>query len=445
MMPSSSQLSPPNSRSNSTSHPRDTTASSSNRPSSVRPRNKRLGTLEDQELGITSGRSTPSGSRAVSPIPAKHPSRSGTGTLGNGRAAGGLLAPDTVGRNGRGNRSQSPAAGIWNTGWMSNTLQQMASSVMGNMAGDQEPSTGNGSIWGATKRAVPAKQWGPSQTGTSTKKDGGIGTGSTTEREAAVRAKKMRRILEGRDEEHRVVDTSGNYKRRTSSDEQRPGSAQEDGHALVYVHHVQPQDTFAGIVLRYNCPREVFRKSNGLWGDSLGFRKTVVLPVDACAIKGRPCESPSDFQGIDLLAPTPGIEDPDPFSNGTTWPPTNETSAARLEDDDQPWSHVRWVLIDSSPSSKPVEIARMPRKTLGYFPPRRRKSQATLSSVSTPRGSVDMNRAPGSNDPIGSASSTPSRRASNLGPRPSQITGSVGSIGSYFPTPAPSARQRAKA
>jgi len=379
----------------------------------------------------------------VSPIPAKHPSRSGTVNLGNGRTSGGSLAPDTVGRSGRRNVSPSPAGGIWNTGWMSSALQQVASSVLGSVTGDEAPTATNGTIWGATRRrTVPSAEWGPSQ---DTKKDGGIGTGSTTEREAKVREKKMRRILEGRDEEHRAIDTSGNYKRRTSSDEQRPGSAQDE-HALVYIHHIQPHDTFAGIVLRYNCPREIFRKSNGLWSDSLGFRKTVVLPVDACAVKGRPCEAPSaDSPGVDLLAPTPGIEDPPPFSNGNTWPP-NGTSAERPEDDDKPWSHVRWVLIDSSPSSKPVEIARMPRKTLGYFPPRRRKSQATLSSVSTPRGSLDVNRlsqtlSQSSNDPIGSAPSTPSRRTGNLGHRTSQI-GSIGSIGSYFPPAAPSMRLR---
>lgn len=332
---------------------------------------------------------------------------------------------------------------------MSSTFQQVASSVMGSVAGDEDPNTRNGTFWGTTKRTAPAKEWGPSQAATKSDKDGGIGTGSTSEREAAVRAKKMRRILEGKDEEHTAVDTSGNYKRRLSSDEQRPGSAQEDGHALVYVHHVQPQDTFAGIVLRYNCPRDVVRKSNGLWNDSLSSRKTLLLPVDACAVKGRPCEAPSaDFQGVDLLAPTPGIEEPPPFSNGITWAGTNpETSTERPEDGDRPWSHVRWVLIESSPSSKPIEIARMPRKSLSYFPPRRRNSQATLSSVSTPRASLDMvglsqTISQTSTDPIGSASSTPSRRMSNLGHRPSNTIGSVGSTGSYFPPSAPSARPR---
>ncbi|TVY42096.1 Uncharacterized protein LOCC1_G003881 [Lachnellula occidentalis] len=443
MIPSSSRSSTPNPRSESVSRTRDGPASSS-----IRPRNRRLGTLEDQELSTTSATSTPSGSRAVSPIPAKHPSRSNTGTLGNGRTVGGRLAPDIVGRNGPQRRSTSPASGIWNTSWMSSTFQQVASSVLGSVAGDEDPNARYGTIWGTTKRTAPAKEWGPSQAAAKENKDGGIGTGSTSEREAAVRAKKMKRILEGKDEDHTAVDTSGNYKRRISSDEQRPGSAQGDGHALVYVHHIQPQDTFAGIVLRYNCPREVVRKSNGLWNDSLSSRKTLLLPVDACAVKGRPCEPPSaGFHGVDLLAPTPGIEETPPLSNGSTWPGSQtETSAERSEDGDLP-SHVRWVLIGSSPSSKPIEIARMPRKSLSYFPPRRRNSQTTLSSVSTPRASLDMaglsqTISQTSTDPIGSPSSTPSRRVSSLGLRPSNAIGSTGSIGSYFPPPAPSARPR---
>lgn len=44
-----------------------------------------------------------------------------------------------------------------------------------------------------------------------------------------------------------------------------------------------------------------------------------------------------------------------------------------------------------------------------------------------------------SNDPTSSATSTPSRRTSNLGPRPSQP---INSIGSYFPPVTPSTRPR---
>ncbi|KAG9231214.1 hypothetical protein BJ875DRAFT_470183 [Amylocarpus encephaloides] len=446
MIPSFSRSNTPNARA-----PSPRVASDA----SIRPRNRRLNALEDheQELSTTSGTSTPdAGSRAASPIPAKHPSRGrgAAGRDGNGRTSGGLLAPGPGNRNGLQARSasetSSPIGGVWNTGWMSSAFQQVATSVLGSMAGEDGNSR-NGSSQGTgrrragsatnSKKSIPA-EWGPSEP-TDKLQEREIGIGSTREREAAVRAKKTQRILEGRDDENNILDTNGHYKRRTSTDDYRPSSAQDEGDALVYIHHVKPQDTFAGVVLKYNCPKDVFKKANGLWSEGgLQFRKTVVLPVDACTIKGRPCEPPSEGSpyGVDLLAPTPGTEEP-PFTNGDTWPPTStkpETSAERPVDDDHPWAHVRWVLINSSPNSKPVEIGRMSRNALGYFPPRRRKSVSFRSAVSTPRGSLDLGRlstwSQSSNDPSMSASSTPSRRTSNLGHRPSQP---LGSLGSYFP------------
>ena len=333
-------------------------------------------------------------------------------------------------------------------------LQGLANSVLGGTEGEGKGAAQirgkGGSLerkvkkdrdgwFGGSGRKLPDK-WGPPDPSSLRKKDPGIGVGSTEEMAAALRVKKMKGVLEGRDEFPKTVDTNGNYKRRTSNEEQRLGSSQEDDQALVYIHHVQPQDTLQGVVLRYNCQPAVFRKANRFWpNDSIQIRKTVVLPVDACAIKGRPCDPPSpDSAGVDLLAPTP--KEDNPFPNGSTWPgPQNETSAERPEDTDNPWVHVRWVLIDSSPSSKPVEIARMPRKTLGYFPPRRRKSQVTPSDVSTPRGSAEFHSVSHtSQDPSSSTASTPSRRTSNLGPRPSQTS----AIGSYFPPHPSSTRPR---
>ncbi|KAE8444014.1 hypothetical protein EG329_001143 [Mollisiaceae sp. DMI_Dod_QoI] len=363
--------------------------------SSVRPRNRRLVETE-QELVSTSATSTPGGSRAG-------------------------LASSVLGGE----------------------VEDVGSGRGGSVVGKKVRREGMG------RKKIP-EQWGPPEPTTQRQKDGGIGWGSTEEMQAEVRARKMRGVLEGREEERSILDTNGNYKRRSSTEEQRPGSSQEDDFALVYIHHVQKQDTLQGVVLKYNCKPEVFRKANRLWpNDTIQIRETVVLPVDACAIKGRPCEAPSpnmQNQGVDLLAPTPAIEDP-PFSNGDTWLGAsysyNGTSAERPEDDENPWIHVRWVLLDASPNSKPTEIARMPRKTLGYFPPRRRKSQATLSTVSTPRGSMEF---PGiaqtisqsSNDILGSPTGTP-RRTSNLGPRPSQP---ITTVGSYFPPQRPSTRSR---
>ncbi|CZR62510.1 uncharacterized protein PAC_12407 [Phialocephala subalpina] len=443
MIPSSSRLSATTNE--------DRLAPGGGGDSSIRPRNRRLISTGEQELVSTSATSTPGGSRAVSPIPAKYPSRSVSRNTGGGslRAEG----------NGRVGRKGSPVkttgvGGLWDPpGWMSSwtALQGLASSVLGVeedvVAGKKPRREGQGK----GKKKVP-EQWGPPEPTTQRQKDGGIGWGSTEEMQAEVRARKMRGVLEGREEERSILDTNGNYKRRSSTEEQRPGSSQEDDQALVYIHHVQKSDTLQGVVLKYNCKPEVFRKANRLWpNDTIQIRETVILPVDACAVKGRPCEAPSPNipnQGVDLLAPTPGIEDP-PFSNGDTWPgastsPYNGTSAEPPEDNENPWVHVRWVLLDASPNAKPVEIARMPRKTLGYFPPRRRKSQATISTVSTPRGSIEFPRisqtiSQSSNDLPGSTSSTP-RRTSNLGPRPSQHIPST--VGSYFPPQRSSTRPR---
>lgn len=356
---------------------------------------------------------------------------------------GGLLAKD----NGV-QRGTSPVGlgGIWEGGWTSSwsALQGLASSVLGvEVEGDNEGNMNDGILGKKPKKKPSTKlpdSWGPA--GLPQKKDPAIGTGTLVEREAALRARKMRGVLEGRDEDLNVQkDLNGNYKRRISLEESRQDEQADGGDTLVYVHHVRPQDTLAGVILRYNCQPAVFRKANRFWpNDSIQTRKVVIVPVDACTIKGRPCEPPSPDspnQGVDLLAPTPGTEDSPPFTNGGTWLRASSskagTSAERLDSEDEhPWVHVCWVLIDSSPSSQPVEIARMPRKTLGYFPPRRRKSQATLSSVSTPRASFEIPRSH-PNDLTSSPSSTTSRRTSNLGPRPSQPIG-----GSYFPPSMPS-------
>lgn len=337
--------------------------------------------------------------------------------------------------DGGGERSPVGFGGLWDGGWAGSwtALQGLASSVLGGGGAEEEGSVsaGGGEVGGRRRRPDTAARrrklpdtWGP--TGLGKKPEDAIGAGSAEERNAAVRALKMRGVLEGREEDLNARrDTSGNYKRRTSTDDTLRELRDEEGDALVYIHHVQPQDTLAGVVLRYNCQPAVFRKANRLWpNDSIQIRKTVVLPVDACTIKGRPCEAPqSNVQGaVDLLAPAAEIEDDQmSFNNGSTWPGSSAVpslaSADPPESDDHPWPHVRWVLIDSSPSPKPVEIARMPRHTLGYFPPRRRKSHVTISSVSSPRNSSDLPQfSLPSNDPSGgSPSSTASRRVSNLG------------------------------
>lgn len=316
--------------------------------------------------------------------------------------------------------------GIWEGGWSGSwtALQGLASSVLGtdvvenNSDGERAGMGRKGADLGRKRargqskaKKVPAT-WGPS--GDLRRRADSIGAGTLEERDLAVKAMKTASVLESHEGANGGLDVNGNYKRRTSLE--RPstqGQNIEEHDALVYVHHVQPSDTLAGVVLKYNCQPAVFRKANGLYpNDAIQVREVVFLPVDACTIKGRSCDPPSENTAIDLLAPTPEIEDPPSryraYANGRTQDPkpqgpgsatsplfnTYDTEQPKTTEEEKPWAHVRWVLLDSSPSAKPVEIARLPRRTLGYFPPSRRKSHANSSSVSTPRGSFDLHSMP---------------------------------------------------
>jgi LysM repeat protein len=256
-------------------------------------------------------------------------------------------------------------------------------------------------------------------------------------------------VLESHEGANGGLDVNGKYKRRTSLERpSTPGQKTEDQDTLVYVHHVQPSDTLAGVVLKYNCQPAVFRKANGLYpNDMIQVREVVFLPVDACAAKGRPCDPPSDNNAIDLLSPTPEIEDPPTsgraYTNGEAWGHKSQDAGSATsslfdtynteqtktdEGEEKPWVHVRWVLLDSSPSATPIEIARLPRKTLGYFPPRRRKSHANSSTVSTPRASFDLHSMP-------QLSEEYSESAINTSPRQLSNIESPSRGGSYFPAP----------
>lgn len=422
----------------------------------IRPRNRKVGGLsaapnQDQELlSASSAFSTPGGSRAVSPLPAKHPSRR-TGRspgAGNANESGSLLGPPPRARStgasspilggGFGGAFSGLGLGKAEGGWLGswNALQGLASSVLGGTEDGRPKSSGtNGTSGGRRKDTRPLPKKAPENWGPPVRQDtiGEGSTAATAEREALVRAKKMTRVLEGRDEPTESRDTNGKFKLRSSIDEPRPESSQDDEQALVYIHHVQNNDTLQGVILRYNCKPDVFRKANRFWpNDSIQVRKTVILPVDACTVKGRPCDPPDMNEpngGVDLLAPTPLYEEP-PLDGGV-W--SNNGTSTEHDRNENGWIHVRWVLIDGSPNSKPVEIARMPRKTLGYFPPRRRKSQNTISTISTPRASLDFPAStitPITNMPDGSL--TPGgRRQSNLG-QSTHLSSSL-NVGSYFP------------
>ena len=221
-----------------------------------------------------------------------------------------------------------------------------------------------------------------------------------------MQAKKRETLLDANG--YLIPDVFGRYKRRESPDRghaSAPPEENSDRDVMVYVHKVKPGDTLAGVMLKYNCKPDVFRKANRLWpNDSIQVRKTVVLPVDACTVRGRKIPNPnisidclddgnsneamqtptnSRFRWGDSASSSEERKET-PFSSIPTSP---SMSATPLNLEEPPWRHDSWVLIDKF--EDPVEIALLSRRTLGYFPPRRRKS-VSFSDVETPPQSLDL-------------------------------------------------------
>ncbi|OBT39305.1 hypothetical protein VE00_10072 [Pseudogymnoascus sp. WSF 3629] len=376
----------------------------------VRPRVRRLISTESD------GEAPP---RDLSPLPAAHPSRTGGSDSIGGRSNGGLLG----GLMGDGNipQRQGLGKGLFDGGWTGSwtALQGLASSVL---SGDTAASPAAKPV-GATRRKrqnsftpSPAlSEWGPPG-----KPNKGKGRDAAAEslaaRNSAVNVLKTASAMQNHEGTNSGLQV-GRHKRRTS-DDLTSSAVEDDTDALVYVHHVKQTDTVAGVILKYNCDPAAFRKANRLWpNDVIQFRKTVLVPVDACAVRGVPCDPPTE-----LISPAPAPADeeppnlsspsaPSPWANSIlSLPNVPETDTS--DPDGDPWIPVRWVLLPSAPASEPTQIARLPRKKLGYFPRRRRKSGDVPSSVASfldsPRGSVDVSAS------ASPAASPGPRRLSNL-------------------------------
>ncbi|KAK3400143.1 hypothetical protein B0T20DRAFT_350157 [Sordaria brevicollis] len=385
----------------------------------VRPRNRRV--ASNRNDGTSSSLySSPSRSsdRGASPIPAP---RIGDVT-GRNNSRLEVAAGSTRANSPRGSRGL--LGGSWASTWAS--VQEFTTTLL---TGDESYHTGSTNSTGKQKSS---SSWGPEPPNESRPRLEDVGSGSMTEREGRLRALRTASVLESHEGVNGGLDFSRRFKKRSSDEDLREASqSQETAEHLVYIHHVQPTDTYAGVVLRYKCREDAFRKANGLWSrDNIHLRKWLAIPVDACEIKGRPCEGPL-FPGanVDLLARTPEATDPfgrDISNNRTDFFGTSNDDRGgdnKLQtiDDERPWTHVRWVSLDSFPN--PVEVARVERKVLGYFPPRRRKSMNTTSTLTSPRTSMDVPGITLSGE-AGPASpgSVSSRRTSLLGSRPN-ITG----------------------
>ena len=419
----------------------------------LRPRNRRLISVDDAFDALnndSSSRLTPPQSatsssipsRAVSPIPSQHPSRS-TSSIRRPpqrlQQASGILGSSNFGSS---QQAPSLAAGLWESSWSS--LQGLASNLLGSDTGPSKIKARSSAsprrrrsregLQGLFSSIAGREQWGPSGNPITH-----LAQGSKEDRLAQVQVKKREALLAANGSTS--SDFIGRYKRRTSEEEER-GSDLLEGHdpdALVYLHHVQPSDTLAGITIRYNCPTPVVRKANRLWpNDSIQIRRVVYLPVDACGVKGRKIADPTASFGIfgdgsneaqsSTILPEPKkITQNNPsqpghpritaFSSVPTSPSLSTTNP-----DATSWTHDSWVLIDPSPT--PIEIVRLSRRALGFFPPRRRES-VTCSDLESPYHSLDLSRP--------SITLSPQRRSSpNRYISPRRVDGSHSSSGSYL-------------
>lgn len=294
-----------------------------------------------------------------------------------------------------------------------------------------------------TLRNSSPSTWGPEPPADTRPGINDVAVGTMADRDAAFKARKTASVLESHEGVNGGLDVTGRFKRR-NSDEQLHNNvtSPEVEDQLVYIHHVQPNDTYAGIILRYRCQEDAFRKANGLWSrDNIQIRKWLALPVDACEVKGRPCEPPSFYsREVDHLAATPATT-PGPSTTiraSTTSNPHDDFFASQtakaipeeaVVEEDKPWTHVRWDKLDHC--KEPVEIGRVARKAMGYFPPRRKKSVRTISTLSTPRGSFDVPSITLSSDVVDSPDGS-SRRQSMLANRPNVAA----TYASSAPTPA---------
>ncbi|CAM1511116.1 Fc.00g086290.m01.CDS01 [Cosmosporella sp. VM-42] len=383
--------------------------------SSIRPRNRRLVST----LGDEGDNSPPPSNRTSGLLSALSASNSRTASprrsgVSPNRAAGAANLGSFLNDS-------------WTQSWAS--VQGLASSLISGDDGQGRASRSQSSnragsrpgTWGRDYSSSSTSRkglgaWGPAPPSKPPGLDD-VAAGSLADREAALKAARKASVLESHDGVNGGLDITGKHKRRNSDEVIVEQPEVED--YLVYVHKVQLNDTYAGLILRYQCREDAFRKANGLWSrDSVQMRKWLTIPVDACEIKGRPCEAPSwhNPQGVDLLAPTPAIEDEPNVSQAVhddffSRPANGSTGLKSVDEDDNPWTHVRWVKMDSF--QEPIEIARVARKAMGYFPPRRKKSIRTISTFSTPRQSLDM-----ASNPPGSLTTPSSRRQSVLGSRP---------------------------
>ncbi|KAJ5681692.1 uncharacterized protein N7477_001632 [Penicillium maclennaniae] len=338
------------------------------------------GTKLSTESGTLRSRgATPSplSSRGTSPLPMTHPSR-----VTESSYRGRHNETGSLGSNGSSKASSSRgAADFLDSSWSS--LQNLASSVLGSDAGQNTPTNANKtntrrkpSRSDVYIRSIPRSTpsaWGPS--GPSTPD---IGNATKEERQALVQAKKREALLLA--DSDPITSRNFRHKKRDSGDYfDQPLNPEHDEEALAYIHHVQATDSITGVTIKYGCQAAVFRKANGFWpNDNIQSRKTVLLPVEACTVKGRRItEEQPDLLGDDNEDPNDSSITPHADSTNDSIPDhTNPSSCGSQVN--RIWKHESWVQIDGFPSR--VEIGRVPRRALGFFSSHSSEIRESISS-----------------------------------------------------------------
>lgn len=380
-------------------------SNNNNSTSTLRPRNTRLISYLDEEANTTdTSTATSSSTSAATPLfPDREPSPAVSRNRSRDKASSSANASASQSRKASSEVPRGANNDIWSS-WSS-----IASSLLG---GEASTAKGKGRAtpvqpkWMKQDRthigSPTTSKWGPKGSGA-----GQDVANSLEDRQALLQAKRRQALLLGSVEP--IRDSSGRVKRRDSDDGNRIESSPVEEDALVYVHKIRREDTLAGVMLKYGCQPDVFRKVNRFWpNDNIQVRNHVFLPVEACTIRGKKVDGP--HAGLDLLGPaiedlakttkpgkgalkrmgTPSL----PSTPAETDSPASEPFPSYTNNDNPDLKHDSWVAVPNFPD--PIAILRIPRSSLGYFPRARRKSliHSELSQTSTPRSSFDTLRHP---------------------------------------------------
>ena len=312
---------------------------------------------------------------------------------------------DTHVRSNSAYASKATVGSFWEP-WSS--LSGIASTILGNDgSGSRKGKRTAGLETIPRYKDYPSKnhiEWGPSP-------DASLQTAdpSVEDRLSLLQAKKRETLLAANANAGR--DVLGRYKRRDSTSDVFNNDLDHESDALVYLHEVKRGDTMAGVTIKYGCPPEVVRKVNRFWpNDYIETRKQVLLPVDSCSVRGKKMND-LELLSSDLQEPRARSEEYRAESVSTeqdiledTAPLSLKPSPSALIEDSR---HDSWVQIHGF--AAPVEVLRLPRRSLAYFPPARRKSMTNPSETSTPKSSLDMLRHPPTH--AASLNASPVRRA----------------------------------